>query len=185
MIAQHRLHRMANILGLLLICIILTLAFSDQLAHHDLPCPLCLLQRVAFVAVGLCFCMNLQHDIKTTHYGLMLISALLGFALSLRQIFLHVAPGNPGYGDLFLRLHFYNWSSIIFLTIILMIAIALLLERGFMNEPVPPAKLTMALMIFFMILILANSISTLLECGFKMCPDNPIKYHLLSCASSV
>ncbi|KTD21035.1 disulfide bond formation protein B [Legionella londiniensis] len=174
---QNKLHVWANIAGLVLINFILIAAFIDQLLHHDLPCPLCLLQRIAFVAVGLCLSMNLKLGIKASHYGLMILSALLGFAVALRQIFLHISPGDPGYGPLFFNLHLYTWSAIIFFIIIGLAAIGLLLEKGFgpkasFNFP------TLSLTVFFLLLILANGISTLLECGFLICPSNPVRYFL-------
>ena len=69
---QKKLHEWGNTFGVVILSVVLILAFADQLSNHDLPCPLCLLQRVCFVAVGLCLCMNLKEGIKTSHYGLMM-----------------------------------------------------------------------------------------------------------------
>ena len=179
---QRKLHQFGNTLGLGLISIILAVAFIDQLIQHDLPCPLCLLQRVGFVAVGLCLCMNLKFGIKTTHYGLMILSALLGFFVALRQLSLHTMPNDPGYGSVLLGFHFYTWSAIAFCLIVVLIAIGLLFEAGFTDVPQKLSSAKMALMIFFLFLILANGISTLIECGLSVCPDDPINYKLLSSA---
>jgi disulfide bond formation protein DsbB len=175
---QNKLHYVANNIGLFFICIVLSYAFSDQLLHHDLPCPLCLLQRICLGAVGICFCMNIRIGIKTAHYGLMSLAALLGIAVASRQVYLHIMPGDPGYGDIFLNLHMYTWSLISFSIILVFIAIGLLLEQGFNAKPLH-SKLGVGLMVIFLVLMLCNTISTVLECGFFICPDNPTIYNLI------
>ncbi len=182
---QNTLHRLGNGIGLVIISALLIIAFATQLFRHDLPCPLCLLQRICFVAIGLCFCMNLTIGIKPSHYGLMSLSSLLGLGIALRQIFLHLAPGDPGYGQLLLGFHMYIWSAIAFTIILLLIATALLFEQGFIDGRPERRRGKFALMIFFFILILANGISTLIECGTLICPDNPIRYELLETINTV
>ena len=177
---QNKLHQIGNTAGLVMVCIILTITFVDQFYQHDLPCPLCLLQRSSFVAVGLCLCMNLLNGIKTTHYGLMILSALLGATTSLRQLFLHITPSDPGYGHLVLGFNLYVLSLIAFLIIIGLIGIAMLFERGFHEAHEQPGPIKFIVVILFLILILANGISTFVECGFFACPDNPVNYYLLS-----
>ncbi len=176
---QNQWHRIGNIIGLLLISAVLTIAFLDQLNHHDLPCPLCLLQRISFVAMGICLCMNLKIGIKTSHYGLMLLAAGLGFGAALRQIFLHLTPGDPGYGHLFWGLDLYIWSLIAFAIAIALIAIGLLFEKGFTHAPPKTSRMAYILMVFFLFLILLNVISTFIECGMLVCEDNPTEYYLL------
>jgi len=179
MMSQSKIHRMANIAGLILICAALVIVFVDQLVARDLPCPLCLLQRACLIAVGIMLCMNLTVGIKTAHYGFLILAACGGIAISLRQIFLHLAPTDPGYGGLLLGLYFYDWAAISFIIILCTAAIALLLEKGF-NQVVPTTnRWIQALMVFFLILILANILSTLLECGLGVCPADPIDYRLL------
>lgn len=177
---QNKFHSIANALGLAIICVILILAFADQLYQHDLPCPLCLLQRAGLVAVGLCMCLNLKEGIHISHYGLMILAAILGFSAALRQISLHTTPGDPGYGHAMLGLPLYVWSAIVFMVIIACIAIAMLFEPGFKEKQQRPGRKSIALMSVFLVLILANGISTLIECGTSVCPDNPLGYHLLS-----
>ncbi|RUR18082.1 disulfide bond formation protein B [Legionella sp. km535] len=174
---QKKIHLWGNSFGLLIICVILLFAFADQLFKHSLPCPLCLLQRICFAGIGLCLMMNLRLGIRMSHYGFMLLQALLGLAIATRQIYLHLDPGTPGYGDPFLGLYFYTWSAIIFLFIIGFIAIALLFEQGFDAQFKTSNKGMIALMYLFLILILANGISTFIECGPYVCPDNPTVYY--------
>jgi len=176
---QNQLHKTGSIVGLLLISAVLSIAFLDQLNHHDLPCPLCLLQRISFVAMGICLCMNLKIGIKTSHYGLMLLAAGLGFGEALRQVFLHLIPGAPGYGHLFWGLELYIWSLIAFAIAIALIAIGLLFEKGFTDVPRKVGCGAHVLMFFFHTLILLNVISTFIECGLLVCKDNPTGYYLL------
>ena len=174
---QNKIHVWGNILGLTAINLILILAFIDQLFHHDLPCPLCLLQRIAFVAVGVCVCMNLKIGVKASHYGLMIFLTLLGFAVALRQIFIHLSPGDPGYGPLLFNLHLYTWSAIAFFILFGLIAIGLILDKG-IGHTTSLHYPAFILTLLFLLLILANGISTLLECGFLVCPANPVRYFL-------
>lgn len=179
MITQNKLHRWGNMLGLVIVCIILIMAFYQQLIDHTLPCPLCLLQRVCFIGVGLCLCMNLREGIKISHYGLMILASLLGLGIALRQIFLHVTPGDLGYGSPLLGLYLYTWSAIGFVIIIGLIAISLLFERGFFETSSAPGRWLYLLMSIFVLLILANGISTFLECGPFICKDNPLHYYMM------
>lgn len=179
MISQHKIHQLGATLGLLFISALLVFAFYTQLINHDLPCPLCLLQRLCFIGVGLCLCMNLKEGIKISHYGLMILSALIGLGIALRQIFLHVSPGDVGYGSPLLGLFLYTWSAIGFVIIIGVVALALMFEQGFSESNAKLSRWHILLMGFFLFLILANGISTFIECGAFICKDNPIHYYLL------
>ena len=181
---QNKLQRVANTIALATICTILAVAFTEQLNNHDLPCPLCLLQRICFIAVGLSLCMNIIDGIKTSHYGLMLLAAALGFAIALRQIMLHMTPGDPGYGHLIFGFHMYIWSAIAFTIIIGLVAVSLFFERGFTEKQQKPGRGKFALMVVFLCLILANGVSTFIECGVLVCPDNPIRYNLFGAANN-
>ncbi len=176
---HNKLHRFGNVIGLVIVCIILIIAFYQQLTDHDLPCPLCLLQRICFIGVGLCLCMNLMTGIRISYYGLIVLSSLLGLGIALRQIFLHVSPGDIGYGSPLLGLYLYTWSAIGFIIIIGLSAIALLFERGFYEPGQQPGRWSYFWASLFLLLILANGISTLLECGPLICKDNPVHYYFM------
>ncbi len=176
---QHtKLHIYANLLGLMVISCILLGAFYEQLILKTLPCPLCLLQRVAFIATGLAMMLNLFDEIKPSHYGLMLLSSTVGFSVATRQILLHIVPHDTGYGQPFLGLHLYTWAAISFATVIILVSISLLFDQGF-DKPTKN-KLTWLAGWVFVGLIAANLLSTFLECGLKPCPDNPTRYELMN-----
>ena len=49
-----------NALGLYAVAMVLATAFGAQLLLHELPCPLCLLQRVAFTVLAVGPIMNIR-----------------------------------------------------------------------------------------------------------------------------
>src|SRR5690606_30148285 len=95
-----------NAIGLLAICAALSFALTDQIVYHDLPCPLCILQRAGLMAAGFGLALNLGIAIRPAHYGLMILGAMLGGTIAARQIALHIVPGTGSYGNAFLGLHF-------------------------------------------------------------------------------
>jgi disulfide bond formation protein DsbB len=85
---------------------VLLVAFYFQFALGELPCPLCLLQRVAFTALAVGPILTLRHGPRPGHYGLIVLAALLGAAIASRQVLLHIIPGDAGYGS---ALHGYHF----------------------------------------------------------------------------
>ena len=75
------LSRLLNALGLIAVGAVLVIAFVDQLWFHDLPCPLCILQRAAFIAAGFGLALNLMFGPRPSHYGVMILGASLGAAM--------------------------------------------------------------------------------------------------------
>lgn len=165
-----------NSLALLAITAILGDAFVAQIALGELPCPLCLLQRAGFIAVGLGFLLNLRFGVQPLHYGLVLLGALVGSAASIRQVLLHIAPGDAGYSNTVLGFHLYTWSFFCFIAI--MIGVGLLLCLTKPNESGRPiaSRFTGIAMLLFLLIVAGNLVSTLLECGLTQCADDPTRY---------
>jgi len=88
----------------------LAYAFVDQLYFGELPCPLCLKQRVGFVLIAFVLVLHIRCGAHSARYGWGIIGGLVGMMVSLRQVFLHILPGNKGFGTTFLELHFYTWA---------------------------------------------------------------------------
>lgn len=173
------LARPLNALGLLAISGVLLVAFVEQLVYGELPCPLCLLQRVGFVIVGAGLALNVLCGPRPAHYGLMLLGAFVGAAVALRQIALHVVPGTGAYGDPFLGLHYYTWAFIVFALVVAGSGLMLLLESQFSGTRRDRGGLGSIAVGLFALVVLANGVSTVLECGGGLCPDNPTSYQLL------
>ena len=178
------LSRTLNALGMLAVSLVLALAFVYQLTLDELPCPLCLLQRVGFVAVGVGLGLNLLYGARPQHYAIMLLSALFGVSVSVRQILLHIVPGTGHYGSPVLGLHYYTWAAICFFLILIGTAIMLLFERQYSDDSAATVRFggsTLAKVAFMIMLGLGavNAVSALLECGPGICADPPTSYKLI------
>ncbi len=169
-------------IALLLLSMPLLGAFGIQIFMHEIPCPLCLLQRVGMLGVAVGLLMNLRFGIRPMHYGISIISALIGAAISTRQILLHIVPsadGITGYGDAVLGMHLYTWALVVFLASILGIALLMILMkwRDITYEKVVTLSiLEKVFFLLFILLALANTTGAFLECGLLPCPDNPLQY---------
>ena len=171
-----------NALGLYAVALVLAVAFAAQLRLKELPCPLCLLQRIQFAMLAVGPMLNVRFGPRPSHYALSLFAAVVGAGVAMRQILLHIMPGDPGYGSALLGYHYYTWAFIGFAVAIVLIAAVLLFDRQF--EPAvaapPPASAFVRIAVWLAIaLTVLNVASTLLECGFGACADNPVEYELL------
>ncbi|MDF2530366.1 MAG: lidJ [Gammaproteobacteria bacterium] len=115
-----------SIIGVIGVMIILGAALFVQFFLHETPCPLCELQRAAFVNIGIALIMNIRYGNKASHWGMVILSASTGAAVSLRQICLHITSP-AGFGDAVLGLHMYTWCFIGFSTAIVGSAVMLLI----------------------------------------------------------
>jgi disulfide bond formation protein DsbB len=173
--------RTLNALALLGVCGVLLFAFYWQIVRGELPCPLCLLQRAAFLAAGLGLLLNVRFGSSESHYGVVIVSSLAGAAFALRQILLHIVPGTGAYGSAVLGYHFYTWALAGFVVLIAFAGVMLFIEAQFVEgvRDVRPSPGAQALGWLFILVVFANAVSTLLECGLGACPDNPTEYELL------
>jgi disulfide bond formation protein DsbB len=175
------LSRLLNAIGLLAIGTVLSLAFIDQLWFRDLPCPLCILQRAGFFAAGFGIALNIIFGPKPSHYGVAIIGAVAGGAISMRQVLLHIVPGTGHYGNPVFGLHLYTWAFIAAVVIVVGCAIMLLDNRQFSRaEPmaVRLKPLPLSALLLFLVLAIGNAVSTIALCGAGFCPDTPTEYML-------
>jgi len=170
-----------NALGLYAIALVLLVAFAAQLVLHELPCPLCLLQRIQFAMLAVGPILNLRFGVRPSHYAVSLLTAVAGAAFAARQILLHIMPGDPGYGSALIGYHYYTWAFIGFAMAVVAVAVMLLFDGQFDDGDKPQRIELLERMAVWLVLALTtlNVISTLLECGFGACPDNPLAYELL------
>ncbi len=163
--------KVLNVLFLYVICAVLLSAYLYQYVLNEEPCPLCLLQRLAMLGIGVSLFMNLRFGIKVQHYGLAILSALLGRIVALRHIGIHVCPEFPEFGKQILGLDLYIWSYIVFTCSIFAVAVLLILKGFSKSESFEPiwgfwGKLGFWLLFF---LALSNAVTTYLECGWTIC----------------
>ena len=170
-----------NSILLLAVLAILATAFIMQFTLNELPCPLCLLQRVGFVGIAFGFLLNIRFGARASHYAVVILSCLYTAAVGLRQVALHVVPNTGAYGSPIFGYHLYTLSFIaaavfIFLTAILMSCDKQYEDLG-ARKCNPYANY---LFILAVIIIAANIVSAVFECGLSAaCPDDPVKYLLL------
>ena len=172
-----------NAIGLYAVALVLATAFAAQLLLHELPCPLCLLQRIQFAALAIGPILNVRWGPRPSHYALSLLAALVGATFSTRQILLHITPGDAGFGTALLGYHYYTWALIGFVAAIALLAVVLLFDRQFGEDGATPqvvvggfARAAVWLVIGLTAL---NVVSTMLECGFGACAEDPVVYELL------
>src|SRR5262252_9088260 len=133
-----------NALGLYAIAFVLAAAFAAQLGLNELPCPLCLLQRTQFALLAVGPTLNVRFGPRPSHYALSLLTAAAGAAFAMRQILLHILPGDPGYGSALLGYHYYTWAFIGFAVAIVLIALMLLFDGQFKEGTKPEPMRTFA-----------------------------------------
>ena len=176
------MERISNFLILCVILAIVALSFSLQISLKELPCPLCLLQRIGFLFIAFGFLLNLRFGFKPSHYAVVLISGLFTSFVALRQIALHVIPGTGFYGSPVLGLHLYTWSFILSMTIVTITTLLLGFDRqyqGFLVSGFSWRFFTRLVFLITAILIMVNGISIFLQCGLNECPENPMQYEFL------
>lgn len=154
---------------------ILTTAMVLQYAAGEIPCPLCLLQRVAMF--GICFGIMAHcrdgHDGR--NIGISLVWALFLLLVSVRQVLLNIVkrPGHAYPGSAVLGLHMPVWSVVIAFAVLLALAAVLALfdgERLKAATPLPVLqRLGGVLSLFVIALCLVNLVSSVLQCGLGAC----------------
>lgn len=173
-----------NIFDLLGICVVIFLAFIFQFVLKELPCPLCLLQRLGLLAIGFGFLLNLHYRPSPLHYGLSCLAALYTASVAGRQVLLHIVPGTGGYGLPFLGLHLYTWVFIFSIAISLSTIVILSIPQQYTVKKSTTINthafkgLSHLVFIFFVALLVFNCMNTFAECGVNACPDDPIAYRL-------
>lgn len=177
----NKIDRLCNIVEITGVIAILILAFAFQIIYHELPCPLCLYQRLGFFGIVLGYLLNLRFGFKPSHYAVVILSALFTSFVALRQIALHVVPGTGSYGDPIFGFHLYTWSFIIAMIILASTTLMMSFDRQYTNVHFGNGQFKALVNVLFMITTLLlglNVASVYLECGFKSCPENPTEYHL-------
>lgn len=169
------LDRLVLLLLTMILSAALTAAMVMQFAFGEIPCPLCLLQRVAMF--GCCF--GLLHQLRARDSerggGMALVFALLLLVIAARQTLLDIVP-RPGHayiGTAVFGLHMPVWSVVI--GVCLLLALALRLTLFGAPRPLPPAgqpplARAMRLLEFYVVLICTlNFASVVLQCGLGEC----------------
>ena len=186
----QRLLALLNYVYLLLVILviagILTAAMTLQYANGELPCPLCLLERVAMFGVCFGIMLNFRHGFSYQNTGFSLLFAIVLLVIAVRQSLLDIypRPGHEYIGSAILGLHMPVWSIIIALCLLTAYAIKLAILGGdeYLSEAELaefPAirKVADILSLYVITLCLVNLVSVVLQCGFGEC--HTFNYKLL------
>ncbi len=115
-------------------------AFWVQFVWKEAPCPLCLLQRMCMILAGIGVIWILTTDDAINRaagplrwsqgFAISVLAATLGLCISLRQMLLHIAPDDPGFGTPVLGYHLYTWAFGIFIMILICSGVSLVMTRS-------------------------------------------------------
>jgi disulfide bond formation protein DsbB len=154
---------------------ILTMAMVLQYDSGEIPCPLCLLQRVALFGVCFGIILHFRHGDSARNDGFSMLFALLLLVVSVRQTLLDIypRPGHSYIGSAILGLHMPVWSVIIAAAILLAFAIKFAALGG--EHPRDPqaspmlGRMARLLSLYVIVIGLINLGSVILQCGFDAC----------------
>ncbi len=159
---------------LLVLAGVLTAAMVLQYGYGEIPCMLCLLQRVAMF--GICFGLmhHFQQDGRARGVGLALVSAVFLLIVSARQTLIDICP-RPGHGyvgSAVLGLHMPVWSVLVALGVITALSAQVAIVGGGRQDvsPSPPLASTVRWTGMYVSTLCAiNLVSAVLQCGFGPC----------------
>jgi len=170
---------------------ILTAALYFQYSAAELPCPLCLLQRVALLGVCFGVMLSFRHDFSHAHSGISMIFSVFLLIVAARQTLLDIypRPGHAYIGEAVLGLHMPVWSVLIAAALLTGQAIQLALfgdNRQVLETPARAfpvlAGLADFVSVYVIALCAANLVSVVLQCGLDQC--HTFGYRLLLPASA-
>ena len=157
---------------------ILTAAMTLQYANGELPCPLCLLQRVAMFGVCFGIMQNFRGGFSHQNTGFSLLFAIFLLIVSIRQSLLDITP-RPGHayiGSAILGIHMPVWSIIIALCLLIAFSAKLAMLGGDDHlrdndvKTFPMVDRAASLLSLAVIMLCAiNLVSVVLQCGLGEC----------------
>jgi disulfide bond formation protein DsbB len=163
---------------MLVIAGILTAAMTLQYARGELPCPLCLLQRVAMFGVCFGIMQNFRRGFSYQNTGYSLLFTILLLVVAVRQTLLDIypRPGHEYIGSAVFGLHMPVWSIIIALCLLTAYAAKLAVLGGdeYLEE-MPPSrfpvvsKLADLVSLYVIAICGINFVSVVLQCGLREC----------------
>ncbi len=162
-----------NGLIIVIICGVLLSAYGVEFLWREVPCPLCMLQRLCMIAAAIGCLLNVRFGIYMSHYGLTLLSCIAGGTVALRQISLHVCPGFPEFGFPVLGLSLYTWSFFVFVCTGFAVAVLLFLYDPVKDNAEPPYFSSFGKFVFGLLFTVTamNALTTFLHCGFGPCQE--------------
>jgi disulfide bond formation protein DsbB len=177
--ANARLPALLNDLFLLAmmltIAAILTVAMVLQYDGGEIPCPLCLLQRVAMFGVCFGIILHFRHGHSAQNTGVSMLFALFLLIVSARQTLLDIypRPGHSYVGNAVMGLHMSVWSVVIAVAILTAFAAKLAVLGGEDLRGTQPSptlgRIARMLGLYVVAIGLINFASVIAQCGADAC----------------
>jgi len=162
-----------NALLIFILSAVLLSSYGVQFVLKEDPCPYCMMQRAGMIAVASAALLNIVFGINIRHYAIMIISALLGGSIALRQIAMHNCPDLSKEGVMFFGLSLFTWSFIIFVCVLAMVSLLLALyntEKEYSASE--PINMFGKVSIYLLVLSsFANIFTAFSHCGLWLCLD--------------
>ena len=169
---------------LLVIAAILTAAMAYQYGNSEIPCPLCLLQRVALFGVCFGLIQNFRSGFSDRNTGFSLLFTVFLLIVSVRQTLLNIypRPGHAYVGSAVFGIHMPVWCVLIAVALLAAFAVKLALLGGDSGRdnrqvPAPIAQLATIAGLYVVVLCVINFASVVLQCGLDAC--HTYEYRLL------
>ncbi len=183
--ARHRpgslltqLHFLYLIAMLFVLAGILTAAMVLQYGAGELPCPLCLLQRMAMLGVCFGIMLQLRYGTSFRFSGIGLLFTIVLLIVSVRQTLLDIypRPGHEYIGSAVFSLHMPVWSILIALALITAFAVQMMVWGGHEGRAVARIEsypvingLATLLALYVLAVATINTASVFVQCGAGQC----------------
>jgi disulfide bond formation protein DsbB len=163
---------------------ILTAAMAYQYLNAEIPCPLCLLQRVALFGVCFGIIRNFRGGYNDRNAGWGLLFSLFLLIVSVRQTLLNIypRPGHDYVGSAVFGIHMPVWSVLIAVALLIAFGLKLTVLGGdgrlAGRKPAGAlGRLATIGMVYVLALCAINFISVIVQCGADAC--HTYEYRLL------
>jgi disulfide bond formation protein DsbB len=161
---------------LYVVAAVLTAAMAYQYLNAEIPCPLCLLQRVALFGVCFGIIQNFRSGYSDRNTGWSLLFTLLLLFVSVRQTLINIYPreGHAYVGSAVFGIHMPVWCVLIATALLIAFGLKLAVLGGDHQfagrKPTGAlAKLATAGAIFVLALCAINFASVVVQCGLDSC----------------
>jgi disulfide bond formation protein DsbB len=161
---------------LYVVAAILTAAMAYQYLNNEIPCPLCLLQRVALFGVCFGVIQNFRSGYSDRNAGWSILFTLFLLFISVRQTLINIYPreGHAYVGSAVFGIHMPVWCVLIATALLVAFGLKLTVLGGDHKfEGRKPAgalgRLATAGTIFVVALCVINFASVVVQCGLDSC----------------
>ena len=182
--ALAQLNYLYLLLMMTVIAGILTAAMTMQYRYGELPCPLCLLQRVALFGVAFGIMLNFRNGFSYQNTGFSLMFTILLLVLSVRQTLLDIypRPGHEYIGSAVFGIHMPVWSIIIAVAILVAYALGMsvlggdeYLQKARIEKFPVLSRIANIVSAFLIALCAINLVSAFIQCGLGQCHTESYK----------